>query len=165
MGRHVMENAVLIRTLSERLRELERAQSDATRRLSLANDQIEQTEQSIKTAAAQEKTAHEMTVQVSAEQNELRNHINDILTRNQNQAVSAGSLQALVGTLRLTLEALQKKLRHAHENLREFRTRTQTAMTALEHARTAQAEANEDNVRLTEEVEVLRAHIASLDRH
>jgi chromosome segregation ATPase len=160
-----MEQDVLIRTLSERLVELEDAQNDASRRLALSNGQIEEAERSVQTATAQEKTAHEMTLQVSAEQHELRNHINDILTRNQNNAVSAGSLQALVGTLRLTLEALQKKLRHAHENLREFRLRTQAAMTALEQARTAHSEASEDHVRLTEEVDVLRAHILSLNGH
>ena len=94
----------------------------------------------------------------------MRNHINDIMTRNQDNAVSAGSLHALVATLRLTHEALQKKLRHTHENLRDFRTRTQAAMTALEHARAAQTAADEDYRRLTEEVDVLRTHIESLNR-
>ena len=157
-----MAQDVLVRTLSERLHELERAQSEAALRLEQSNAQIDETTRSIEIAVAQEKTAHEGTQQVNAELNELRSHINDMLTRNQNQSVSAGSLQALVGTLRLTLEGLQKKLRHAHENLREFRTRTQLAMSALEKARTAQTEANEDHVRLTEEVEVLRAHLESL---
>ena len=157
-----MAQEVLVRTLSERLHELERAQGEAARRLAQANAQIDETTRSIEIAVAQEKTAHEGTQQVNAELNELRSHINEMLTRNQNQSVSAGSLQALVGTLRLTLEALQKKLRHAHENLREFRTRTQLAMTALEQARTAQTEANEDHVRLTEEFDVLHAHLESL---
>jgi chromosome segregation ATPase len=157
------QREILIRTLSERLIELERAQTDAARRLALSNEQIEQAVRSIETAKAQENTAHDATEQVQAELNQLRGHINDILTRNQDNAVSAGSLHALVGTLRLTLEALQKKLRHTHENLREFRTRTQAAMAALEQARTAQSEANEDHMRLTEEVDVLRAHVASLN--
>lgn len=158
-----MENAVLIRTLKGRLTELEHAQADAARRLASAIEQIEQAERSVEAAIAQEKAAHETTQQVNAELNELRSHINDILTQNQNNAVSAGSLQALVGTLRLTLEALQKKLRLAHENLREFRTRTQAAMAALEQARTARIEANDDNLRLTEEVDVLSAHITSVN--
>jgi chromosome segregation ATPase len=159
-----MANEVLIRTLSERLVELEHAQTDAGRRLAHSNELIEEAVRSIETAKAQEDTAHEATQRVSAEIDQLRGHINDILTRNQGHAVLAGSLPALVGTLRLTLEALQKKLRHTYENLREFRTRTQAAMTALEQARTAQTEATEDNLRLTEEVDVLRAHIASLNR-
>jgi chromosome segregation ATPase len=159
-----MVHEVLIRTLNERLTELEHAQTEAAQRLAHANEQIEQAMRSIETARAQENTAHDMTQQVSNEINGLRGHINDILTRNQDNAVSAGSLQALVGTLRLTLEALQRKLRHAHENLREFRTRTHAAMAALETARTAQTEANEDHQRLTEEVDVLRTHVASLNR-
>jgi len=159
-----MDQEVLIRTLSERLIELERAQADAALRLAHSNEEIEEAVRSIETAKAQENTAHETTQQVAAEISQLRGHINDILTRNQDHAVSAGSLQALVGTLRLTLEALQKKLRHTHENLREFRTRTQAAMGALDQARTAQTEANEDHLRLTEEVDVLRAHIASLNQ-
>ena len=157
-----MAQEVLIRTLSERLRELERAQSEAARRLEQANTQIDEATRAIETAVAQEKTAHESTQQVNAELTELRRHINDILTRNENQAVSAGSLQALVGTLRLTLEALQKKLRRTHEHLRDFRTRTQAAMIALEQARTAQTEASEEYVRLSEEVDVLHTHIESL---
>ncbi len=157
-----MAQEVLIRTLSERLHELERAQGEAAWRLEQANAQIDETTRSIEIAVAQEKTAQEGTHRVNTELNELRNHINDMLTRNENQSVSAGSLQALVGTLRLTLEALQKKLRNAHENLREFRTRTQAAMIALEHARTAQTEAREDHIRLTEEVDVLSAHIELL---
>ncbi len=158
-----MHQEVLIRTLNERLTELERAQADAAQRLASASSEIDHASGSIETALAQEKAAHDMTVQVNDELNGLRGHINDILTRNQNNAVSAGSLQALVGTLRLTLEALQKKLRDAHKNLREFRTRTQAAMIALEQARTAQTEALEDHSRLTEEVDVLRDHIASLN--
>ena len=57
---------------------------------------------------------------------------------------------------------MQKKLRRKHENLRHFRTRTQAAMSALEQARTAQTEASEEHVRLTEEVGILRAHIELL---
>ncbi|MEA2679951.1 MAG: hypothetical protein QOK03_1673 [Candidatus Binataceae bacterium] len=157
-----MAQEVLIRTLSERLHELESAQSEAARRLEQANTQIDEATRSIETAVAEEKTAHEGTQQVNAELTGLRSHINDILTRNENQAVSAGSLQALVGTLRLTLEALQKKLRRKHENLHHFRTRTQAAMSALEQARTAQTEASEEHVRLTEEIGVLHMHIESL---
>jgi chromosome segregation ATPase len=158
-----MDHQVLIRTLTERLIDLERAQIDAAQRLMDANSQIEAATGSVETAHAQEKAAHDITLQVNAELNELRSHINDILTRNENYAVSAGSLQALVSTLRLTLEALQKKLRREHENLREFRNHTQAAMTVLEQARTAQTEASDDHMRLTEEVEVLRNHIATLN--
>jgi chromosome segregation ATPase len=101
-----MENEVLIRTLNERLIELEHAQTAAARRLAQSDEHIEQAVRSIETAKAQEKIAHEATQQVTDELNGLRGHIDDIMTRNQNQAVSAGSLHALVGTLRLTLEAL-----------------------------------------------------------
>ena len=159
-----MENQVLIRTLNERLTELEHAQAEAAQRLANSNEEIDQAVRSIETARAQETIAHDATQQVQAELSELRNHINDIMTRNQDNAVSAGSLHALVATLRLTHEALQKKLRHTHENLRDFRTRTQAAMSALEHARAAQTAADEDYRRLTEEVDVLRTHIESLNR-
>jgi chromosome segregation ATPase len=152
-----MAQEVPIRTLSERLRELERAPTEAARRLEQANTQIDKATRAIETTVAEEKTAHESTQQVNAELTELRSHINDMLTRNENQSVSAGSLQAPIGTLRL-----QKKLRRAHENLRDFRTRTQAAMIALDQARTAQTEASEEHVRLSEEVDVLHTHIESL---
>ena len=158
-----MENQVLIRTLNQRLAELEHAQAEAAHRLASSGDRIEDAVRSIESATAEENSAHDATRQVQAELGELRNHINDIMTRNQDHAVSAGSLHALVATLRLTLEALQKKLRMTHENLREFRTRTQTAVAALEAARNAHTAADDDPRRVTEEVDVLRAHIASLD--
>jgi chromosome segregation ATPase len=86
MERHAMAQEVLIPTLSERLRELERARSAAARLLEQANTQIDEATRAIETAVAQEKTAHESTQQVNAELNELRRHIYDLLTRNENQS-------------------------------------------------------------------------------
>jgi len=73
---------------------------------------------------------------------------------------TGGAINFITKAPELGRFGFQQAFTFGNDNL--FRTRTQAAMSALEQARTAQTEASEEHVRLTEEIGVLHMHIESL---